>query len=326
MLSYIVRRILGSVPVLLVASLLIFFLVALAGDPLADLKGRNPPPPPEVFALRRRQLGLDDPLLVRYWHWLTGVVRGDFGTSIRGLDIRADLGHRLLVTGRMVVLAMVIAVLLAVVAGVVSAVRQYSAIDYSFTFAGFLFLSTPVFWFAALLKEFLAIKLNAAVGHTVIYTIGDSTPGLTGSFIDKLGNWAGHLVLPTISLAAVTYAAWSRYQRSSMLDVLSSDYVRLARAKGLSRRRVMVRHALRTALIPLTTVVAIDVAAIFSSAVITERVFGWHGMGEMLLDSVFQQDVNRVLAWFLVAASVVIVFNLVADLLYALLDPRIRYA
>jgi peptide/nickel transport system permease protein len=325
MLSFVTRRLLVSVPVLLLSSFLVFLLVAAAGDPLADLRGRNPPVPETVIKARESALWINHPLPNRYWHWLTGIVHGDFGPSIKGLDIGSDLGHRMLVTGRMVVLAMFVAVLLAILTGVLSAVRQYSGLDYTFTFAGFLFLSMPVFWFAALLKEFLAIKFNDALGKTVVYTIGDSTPDLPGNFFTRLPNYAGHLVLPTIALAAITYASWSRYQRSAMLDVLSSDYIRLARAKGLSRRRVMVRHALRTALIPLTTIVAVDIGATLGGAVITEQVFAWHGMGEMLINSVTDQDVNRTLAWLMVAGVVVILANLIADVLYAFLDPRIRY-
>jgi peptide/nickel transport system permease protein len=325
MLSFVTRRLLVSVPVLLLSSFLVFLLVAAAGDPLADLRGRNPPVPETVIKARESALWINHPLPNRYWHWLTGIVHGDFGPSIKGLDIGSDLGHRMLVTGRMVVLAMFVAVLLAILTGVLSAVRQYSGLDYTFTFAGFLFLSMPVFWFAALLKEFLAIKFNDALGKTVVYTIGDSTPDLPGNFFTRLPNYAGHLVLPTIALAAITYASWSRYQRSAMLDVLSSDYIRLARAKGLSQRRVMVRHALRTALIPLTTIVAVDIGATLGGAVITEQVFAWHGMGEMLINSVTDQDVNRTLAWLMVAGVVVILANLIADVLYAFLDPRIRY-
>lgn len=325
MLSFVTRRLLVSVPVLLLSSFLVFVLVAAAGDPLADLRGRNPPVAESVIKARETALWINHPLPNRYWHWLSGIVRGDFGPSIKGLNIGSDLGHRMLITGRMVVLAMIVAVLLAILTGVLSAVRQYSGLDYTFTFAGFLFLSMPVFWFAALLKEFLAIKFNDALGRTVVYTIGDSTPNLSGNFFTRLPNYAGHLVLPTIALAAITYASWSRYQRSAMLDVLSSDYIRLARAKGLSRRRVMVRHALRTALIPLTTIVAVDIGATLGGAVITEQVFAWHGMGEMLINSVTDQDVNRTLAWLMVAGVVVILFNLLADVLYAFLDPRIRY-
>jgi peptide/nickel transport system permease protein len=133
-------------------------------------------------------------------------------------------------------------------------------------------------------------------------------------------------VLPTISLALISYAAWSRYQRAAMLEVMNSDYVRLARAKGLSRRRVMVKHALRNALIPLTTVTALDLASIISGAVVTETVFQWRGMGDLLLNAIRTDDVYVTMAWLLVTATVVIVFNLLADLLYAVLDPRIRYA
>jgi peptide/nickel transport system permease protein len=314
------------VPLLLLSSMIVFALVHYAGDPLRDLEGRNPPVPPSVLDARRHELYLDHSLPAQYWHWLSGVVRGDFGTSVKGIDIRADLTHRLGVTLRMVVLAMLIAVILAVVVGVLSAVKQYSGLDYTATLLGFLALSMPVFWLAALLKEFLAIDINRWLGHTVVYTIGNETPDLTGSFLSRLGNQAGHLALPTVALAAVSYAAWSRYQRSSMLDVLNSDYIRLAKAKGLSQRRVMVRHALRCALIPITTVVALDVGAILGGAVITERVFAWHGMGEMLLSAVNDQDVNRLLAWLMVSAIIIVLFNLIADLLYAFLDPRIRYA
>lgn len=325
MVAYILRRVFISIPLLVISSILVYFLVANTGDPLGDLKGRQPPVPPAVIAARAHLLWLDRPLPNRYWHWLSHIVRGDFGLSIKSIDIGHDLARRMLVTGRMVFLAMLLAVVLAVIAGVLSAVKQYSAVDYSFTFAGFLFLSMPVFWLAALLKEFLALRFNKAAGHTVLYTIGDSTPGLQGSFLSNLPNYLGHLLLPTIALAAISYAGWSRFQRSSMLDVLNSDYIRLARAKGLSRSRVMVRHALRTALIPLTTVVAIEIGAILGGAVITERVFAWHGMGEMLINSVTDSDVNRLLAWLMVSAVAVILFNLVADILYAFLDPRIRY-
>ena len=326
MFVYALRRLFISIPLLLLSSMIVYVLVHFAGDPLRDLEGRNPPVPEAVLEARRVALGLDKPLVEQYWSWLTGVLHGDFGPSVKGIDIAQDLTIRLGVTLRMVALAMLLAVVLAMIVGVLSAVKQYSPIDYTATLLGFLALSMPVFWLAALMKEFLAIKVNQAVGKTIVYTVGDRTPNLEGSFFDKLPNIAGHLVLPTLALAAVSYAAWSRYQRSSMLDVLNSDYIRLARAKGLSRRRVLVRHALRCALIPITTVVALDVGAILGGAVITERVFAWHGMGEMLLTAVNDQDVNRLLAWLMVSAVIVVLFNLIADLLYAFLDPRIRYA
>ena len=150
-------------------------------------------------------------------------------------------------------------------------------------------------------------------------------PELAGGFGTRLADYAGHLILPTVALALISFAAWSRYQRATMLDVLGSDYIRLARAKGLSRSRVMTRHALRNALIPLVTVVAIDIGAVFGGAVITERVFSWQGMGALLVDSVNARDVNVLLAWLMVTSVLVVVFNLIADVLYAVLDPRIRY-
>jgi peptide/nickel transport system permease protein len=182
-----------------------------------------------------------------------------------------------------------------------------------------------VFWLAALLKEYGAIRLNKLFGEQVVYTVGAETPNLTGGFGARLADWAGHLVLPTIALALISFAAWSRYQRATMLDVLGSDYIRLARAKGLSRSRVMTRHALRNALIPLVTVVAIDIGAVFGGAVITERVFSWQGMGALLVQGVQTYDVNVLLAWLMVTSILVVLFNLIADVLYAVLDPRIRY-
>jgi peptide/nickel transport system permease protein len=325
MLSFIVRRLLIAIPLVLLSSVLVFLLVANSGDPLADLKGRNPPVPQQTIENRKEQLGLNDPLPVRYATWLGNFVQGDFGKSIRGVEVRPLLMQRLRVTLRMVILASVLALVLAVGAGVLSAVKQYTPTDYTFTFLGFLFLSMPVFWLAALLKEYGAIRLNRLFGEQVIYTVGAETPNLTGSFGTKLADWAGHLVLPTIALALITFASWSRYQRATMLDVLGSDYIRLARAKGLSRRRVMTRHALRNALIPLVTVAAIDVGAIFGGAVITERVFSWQGMGALLVQGVETSDVNVLLAWLMVTSVIVVVFNLIADVLYAVLDPRIRY-
>jgi peptide/nickel transport system permease protein len=325
MVSFIIRRLLISIPVLILSSVLVFLLVANSGDPLGDLKGRNPPVPKQVLDLRRHQLNLDRPLPARYWTWITNFARGDMGTSVSGRDVRTLLGERLVVTMRMIILATLVALILAIFTGVISAVRQYHISDYTFTFAGFLFLSMPVFWLAALLKEYLAIKFNQGFGHRVFYTVGAETPNLTGSPVHRLGDYAGHLVLPTLALALITYASWSRYQRSTMLDVLSSDYIRLARAKGLSRSRVMIRHALRNALIPIATVVAIDTGALFGGAVLTERVFSWQGMGSLLVQGINQVDVNVVLAWLMVSAIIIILFNLVADILYAFLDPRIRY-
>ena len=326
MLAFALRRILVSIPILLLSSFVVFLLVSVSGDPLSPLRERQPPLPPQTIQAEAVRLWQDVPLLERYWRWLTGLFQGDFGPSVVSTrDIGAELGARFFVTLRLIALAMIIALVLAVIVGVVSAVKQYSVTDYSATFIGFLFLSMPAFWLAILLKQG-GIEFNLAVGDTLIYTIGEATPNFQGSFGERLADLAGHMILPTISLALISYAAWSRYQRASMLEVMNADYIRLARAKGLTRSTVMVRHGLRNALIPLTTVTALDLASIIGGAVVTERVFQWHGMGELLLDSIANVDVFATMAWLLVTAVVVILFNLIADLLYAVLDPRIRYA
>jgi peptide/nickel transport system permease protein len=327
MFFFTIRRILASVLVLLVSSFLVFALCAASFDPLSNYYNLNPRPPEEFFDNLREELGLNDNFFVRYWNWLSGVLTGDFGTTVNGTPVADQLGTRLLVTGRMIVAAVVIAVILAIVVGVIGAVRQYKPSDYVFTFIAYLLIALPVFWFAALLKEFVAGGINDLVGRQVLYTIGEETPGLSlyASGWELWSDRLGHLVLPTISLALLSFAAWSRFQRAAMLDVLGSDYMRLARAKGLTYRRTVVKHGLRNALIPLTTVVALGIGTLFGGAIITETVFVWHGMGEYLIqDGIKNNDTNVVLGWLMVSAAFVVVFNLIADLLYAVLDPRIR--
>jgi peptide/nickel transport system permease protein len=328
-LFFTIRRIIGSVFVLLASSFLVFALCAASFDPLSKYYTLVPRPPQAFFDNLRDKLGLNDNFFVRYWHWLTGVVHGDFGESVNGTPVSDQLSGRLLVTGRMIVLAMVIAVVLAIVVGVVGAVRQYKPSDYIGTFVAYLLIALPTFWFAALLKEYVAGGINDLFGKQVLYTIGEQTPGLQ-LYATSGQLWAdriGHLVLPTLSLALLAFASWSRFQRASMLDVLGSDYMRLARAKGLTYRRTVLRHGLRNALIPLTTVVALYIGTLFGGAVITEQVFVWHGMGEYLIhDGIANNDINVVLGWLLVSAVFVVLFNLLADILYAVLDPRIRLA
>jgi peptide/nickel transport system permease protein len=334
MLAYTVRRLLAAIPILLAASFIVYILVAISGDPLEPLRLRNPPVPEETIRLREQMLYLDRSIFERYWLWLTGIggngdvglLQGKFGPSVfPSRDIGEELLSRSWVTFRLVFAAMILAVLLAIVAGVLSAVKQYSRIDYTFTFFGFLALSIPLFWFAILLKN-AGVKINEIMGSQVFFTIGEASPDTRGfTTWERITDIAGHMILPTLSLMLLNYAAWSRYLRGSMLEVLNSDYVRLARAKGLRQRQVMTRHALRTALIPLTTQTAIDIGGIIGGAVITETVFQWRGLGRLLLESVTQRDVFAVTGWLLLAGSFVIIFNLIADLLYAVLDPRIRY-
>lgn len=326
MFFFTIRRLLSSIVVLFASSLAVFALCVASFDPLAPYRQRQPAPPPEFFDNLREQLNLNEPFFSRYFSWLGGVLTLDFGDSNGQTPVGPELLGRLGVTARMVIAAMVLAIILAIVVGVLTAVRQYKPEDYFFTFLTYVLIALPTFWFAALLKEFVAIQFNELVGQQVFYTIGEQSPAieLTGTSSEIFWDRVGHLILPTISLAMLSFAAWSRFQRAAMLDVLNSDYIRLARAKGLPRRRVLVRHGLRNALIPLTTVVALNVGLVMGGAVITEQVFVWHGMGEYLLQSIQRSDLFPVLGWLLVAAFFVITFNLIADLLYAVLDPRIR--
>jgi peptide/nickel transport system permease protein len=327
MIAYTVRRLLIGIPVLIAATMFVFLLVALSGDPRDPLLVRNPPVPQSTLDEIAARLHLNDSLPERYWWWLSNLVlHGDFGPSVdTTVKIGAELGARTWVTLRLVFFAMLFAVILAVITGVLSAIRQYTKLDYTFTFAGFLGLSIPSFWLAILLKQ-AGISYNQASGSQFFYTLGDKDYNHDNfTTWGKITDIAGHMVLPTIALMLITYASWSRYVRGSMLEVLNSDYVRLARAKGLRNRQVMVRHALRTALIPLTTITAIDIAGVLGGAVITESVFNWAGLGRFLVDSVNKRDVNAVMGWLLISGIVVIIFNIVADLLYAVLDPRIRY-
>jgi glutathione transport system permease protein len=328
MIAFVIRRILISIPVLIGSTILTFILVKMSGDPLSYLKTRTPKVPAHTIALEQHRLGLDQSYPSQYWHWITNVVlHGNFGQSIHPNDnVRNELFSSLAVTSRLVILSVLISLILAVVTGVFSAVKQYSVTDYTTTFFGFLFLSMPVFWFAILLKQ-AGIWFNQNVSEGTFFTIGDKSVFLTDD--STWGYWKdilGHLVLPTIVLSLAGYAGWTRFTRASMLEVLNSDYVRLARSKGLKPRQVLVRHALRTALIPLTTVTALDIAALLGGAIITEQVFQWHGMGNLFLTAIRNIDFNVMLAWLLVTATIVILFNLLADVLYGVLDPRIRHA
>lgn len=327
MLLFSIRRLGSSILVLLASSMLVFFLAAASADPLAVYRTRQPPPSQAFFDAKIKEYGLNEPIPVRYWHWLTQLLHGNFGNNIDGLPVRPDLFGRLEVTARMVALATLLAVVLAVLVGVVTAVRAHRFSDYFFTTISYMLIALPVFWFAVLLKEFIAIRFNDLVGKRVLFTIGEESPGIAsyGSTSEIFWDRMGHLVLPTISLAMLSFAAWSRFQRSSMLDVMGADYMRLGRAKGLPYRKVLVKHGLRNALIPLTTVVALGIGGILGGAIITEQVFQWHGMGEYLTQSgIGQSDVNVILGWLMVSAFFVVFFNLIADLMYAVLDPRIR--
>ena len=313
-------RLLASAAVIAASSFVVFWLVAASGDPLADL--RIGEVPPETLALRESQLHLDRSIPMRYAIWVAGVVNGDLGQTVAGEPVAQDLGRSLTVTLRLVVGAAVVATILAVAVGTISAVRQYSWLDHGLTVTTFALLAMPVFWLGHLVMD-LAVELNRAVGVRVFFVAGERTPDLSAGLLTTIGDRLGHLVLPVVVLSLVTMAEWARFLRASMLDVLNSDYVRTARAKGLSERRVVGHHALRTAIVPFATVSSLNIGRLLGGAVITETVFGWHGMGRLLLDGLRTFDTNLVTAWLLVAATAVVAVNLITDLALARVDPRI---
>ncbi len=325
MFAYVARRLLISIVVLFFATIFVFVLVASSGNPLSLLLS-NPHIPHSTIVARENLLHLNDPLWQRYWIWLTNALHGNLGTSIAGQDVASEAMSHLFVTLRMVVIATVIAIFVAIFMGVLAAVRQNKPTDHAITVTNFVLLATPVFVLGLALKEFVAIPINEHTGHIIFYTNGEQSPTLTGSFFSRLPDYAAHTALPVLTLILVSYSSWAIYQRSSMIETLDADHVRLARAKGLSRRRVLVRHVLRNALIPVTTVVALDFAAVLGGAIITEIIFGWQGLGQWYLNGVTNLDTNVMLAYLLITATFVILFNLVADILYGVLDPRIRYA
>ena len=324
MFAYVIRRLLISIVVLFFATILVFVLVSTAGDPLALLRA-NPHTPHSTIVAREHLLHLNDPLWQRYWIWFSNAIQGNLGNTTKGQPVAPQLWSHLFVTLRMVVVATLIAIVLAIGLGVWAAVKQNKLTDHTITVTNFVLLATPVFVLGLALKEFVAIPINQHVGSTIFYTDGEQSPTLSGSFFSRLPDYAGHTALPALTLILVSYSAWAIYQRSSMIETLDADHVRLARAKGLSRRRVLIRHVLRNALIPVTTVIALDFAAVLGGAILVEFVFGWQGLGTWYITGVNTLDVNIMLAYLVITATFVILFNLLADILYGVLDPRIRY-
>jgi len=311
--TYLLKRLLGSIPLMVGVSILIFaILQAMPGGPLAVYLD-NPFITAADLTLLRHQLGLDQPVHVQYIKWFGAFLSGHWGISYSsGEPVVRLIAARLPATLLLMGTAFVIATLLSITTGVYSAVRHYSAFDYTVTFLSFLGISMPVFWFGLMLQLLLAVQL----GWLPVAGFGEP------------GNWADisrHLLMPATVLSLLSAGRWSRYTRAGVLEVLSQDYVRTARAKGLPDRAVIFRHALRTSLTPVVTIMALDLAALFSGAVVTETVFAWPGMGSLLIQSVTKVDYPTILAILMVSSFAIVLSNLLADVVYSVLDPRIVY-
>ena len=322
MLSYVVRRLLYSVVVLVAASFLVFTFVSVSGDPLAQLRITPNLSQQSVQNLIDRK-HLDDPIPVRYSYWVKDAVTNEFGTTLLGdRPILPDLWRVMKNTLQLVLVAEILAILIAVGIGVYSALRQYSAFDYTATTFSFLGLATPVFWLALMLQV-LVVQIYEQTGHR-IFPIASLNSVDPGSGIHFALDRAHHLVLPVVVLMVASVASYSRYMRASMLEVVNSDYVRTARAKGLSESRVTMKHAFRNALIPLVTLVALNFGALLGGVIVVETVFSLDGMGLYFYNALLSNDPYPVMAWLMITATMIIVFNLFADIAYSYLDPRVR--
>ena len=322
MLAYVLRRILISIPVVLVASFVLFVFVRETFDPTARLRNVRDP-----AAIEREieRLGLDDPVHVQYGKWLGEFVQGDWGDSARWvMSVTGSRVRALWNTIQLILWGIVVSATIAISIGVYSAVKQYSIPDYVFTGLSYLAIAMPPFWFGLIAINVFVFKTQDWFGldDPPLAFVGLHSSRQSGYDMDYLK----HLVLPVMTLSVQIVGSWSRFQRAAMLDVMSADYIRTARAKGVPRRKVIFKHGLRNALIPLVTVMAVDIGLLFGGLIITETIFSIPGMGRMFFQALLQGDVAVLEAWMIVVAVFVIAFNLLADVLYGLLDPRIRVA
>jgi peptide/nickel transport system permease protein len=324
MLTFALRRVLYSIPVFVVTTFLIFTFVSVTGDPLARVRANGRLTKPQIQQIVHAK-GLDRPIVVRYAYWVRDAVTRQLGTTMFAKrpiwpDLKRVLGHSL----QLLVTAQILIIVFGVSIGLVSAVRQYSAFDYSMTTLAFLGFAMPVFWLALILQViFTDIFLK---WHVRIFYTSQLSSVNAGHGLHFLVDRAQHLALPVATIVVLGIAQYSRFMRASMLEVINSDYVRTARAKGLVERRVILRHVVRNALIPVVTIMALDFGALFGGVIITETIFSLDGMGYYFIDALQTGDPYPVMAWLLVVATAVVFFNLVADLVYGLLDPRIRIA
>jgi peptide/nickel transport system permease protein len=323
-LTFVVRRLLYSVAVLFAASFIVFAGVSSVSDPLAFVRMQPGFSEQTIENIEARK-HLNEPIPVRYVYWVKDAVTDGFGTTVIGdrpilPDLERAMGHTL----QLALVAEILAIIFAVVIGVFSALRQYSAFDYSATTFSFLGFATPAFWLALMLQ---ILFVNVFLWFDVrIFYVANLSSVDPGSGLHFVLDRAQHLALPVIVLMVANIATYSRFMRASMLEVVNADYIRTARAKGLAERTVTMRHAFRNALIPMVTLVALNFGALLSGVVVVETIFALDGMGLYFVNALNAGDPYPIMAWLMITATMIIVFNLVADIVYGVLDPRVRLA
>ncbi len=318
MLAYISRRIAQSLVLVLIVLTVTFFLLKLApGDPMD--RYYHPDIAPGTVELMRERLGLDKPVHEQYLKWVGSFIRGDFGVSLAyDVPVSALLAEAIPNTLRLTAAALLLHVFVGVALGIASAARRYSLFDRINTVAALFVYSIPSFWLALMLILLFSLKLGI-LPSSHMESIGAADAGGFALLVDRLK----HLILPTFVLGIASAASTARYMRGSMLDVLKEDYIRTARAKGLTEGAVLIKHAFKNAALPIVTIVGLSLPFLLGGAVVTEKIFSWPGMGRLTVDAIYARDYPVVLAVNFVVACMVIAGNLLADVGYALLDPRV---
>lgn len=296
-----------------ILSVVVYYMIAMMPDPIEERMAGNPNMKAEDVARLKKLYGLDKPIYFRYISWVKQILTGDFGQSrVYKIEVVELIGGRAFNTLKLMICSFILDLTVAIPLGIYAGLKQYSAFDYSFNFLAFIGISLPSFWLGILLIIIFSVKLG------LLPASGMMTPG-SATLWDQIL----HLILPILSLSIQSIASWARYMRASMLEVVKQDYIRTARAKGLPERTVILKHAFRNCLIPLVTIVALSIPALFSGALITETIFAWPGMGRLLYDSVVQNDYSVAMMAFMILATLTFLFNLLADIAYTIVDPRV---
>lgn len=325
MTKYLIKKTLGWLLMIFLATNLAYLLAANFLDPRSNYIGRRPPLSAEEInnLLEPYNLSPDTPLVQRWWTWLTNILtKWDWGQSPVGEVVNSEISYRIWVSAQLLLLSTILSILIGVAVGVYTASRQYKTGDRIWQGISIIAMNTHVV-VASIAVVWGALKINELTGKRIFYVVGSHSPDVEG-FFPKLMDSAQHLVLPTISLVFISYASYHMTQRTLLLDNLDADYVRTARAKGLTRQQAIRKHALRTSIIPVATSVAFSIPGIFTGAVMTERIFGWNGMGQYFIETISKNDVNGAAAVAAFGAAMTAISAVLADVVVVALDPRVR--
>ena len=323
MFTYVVRRTLQAIPLLIGISVILYgILYNMPGGPLAPYL-QNPHITPADIARLKHNLGMDQPVPIQYVKWLGHVLTGDMGYSTSNSEpVFQAIVERIPATLELMMTSFVFSVIIGVMAGIISAVYRYTFVDYFITTLAFFGQSMPVFWFALMMQLAFAVH---GIPLPFGYQIQLPSAGISTSDTFDLGDRLAHLILPVIVLSLLQLALYSRFMRSSLLEVLGTDYMRTAAAKGLNFRTILFKHGLKNALIPVVTILALSLPGILAGAIITETIFAWPGTGRLFLNALNQSDIALLMGYLMMVAVLVVFCNLFADVLYAWLDPRVKY-